>query len=71
MLPEIRPSISPISASMRVSFSGLPQNSFIATSAATTEQALEPSPNQSACFFQRHRHRNRFADLLAKASQHW
>ncbi|CNU68390.1 Uncharacterised protein [Salmonella enterica subsp. enterica serovar Bovismorbificans] len=51
MLPEIRPSSSPISANRRVSFNGLPQCSFIATSAATTEQALDPNPEPIGIFF--------------------
>ncbi|SRN41460.1 Uncharacterised protein [Shigella flexneri] len=53
MLPEIRPSSSPIKASKRVSLSGLPQCSFIAISAATTEQALEPKPEPIGIFFSR------------------
>ena len=50
----MRPSISAHQRNSVISSSGLLVYSFSATSAATTEQALEPAPNPPAYFFQHH-----------------
>jgi hypothetical protein len=47
----MRPSSSPIRPSSVVLSSGRSQNSFIAINPATTEQALEPSPEPIGMFF--------------------